>query len=233
VLRTVIAVYSVHPTAPLTLAARVAGFDREAYRTLGLRFGAVRVPAMRTCGFLVPRETLQKVWPATRKPPSKHAWRLREAGITPRQYARLRDRVLSHLADAPRSTRQLRVEKGLAQAPLSPVLQMMAFEGSLVSLAPESLRSNEARYLTTGAALGGPMPEDEARAVFERLRSAHPLDVDDVAKLYVEKLRAAPDGRTILAAAKADGLHRLLMEVMEAGWTSGRERTAIDFLGSL
>jgi len=91
---------------------------------------------------------------------------------------------------------------------------------------------DENRLADTLVDMGRNMPR--VRGVFERLRSAHPSDVDDVAKLYVEKLRTAPTGGNILQALKADtALHRLLMAVMEAGWTSGRERTAIDFLASL
>jgi hypothetical protein len=91
---------------------------------------------------------------------------------------------------------------------------------------------DEAGLADALVAMGRNMPR--VREVFERLRQVHPSDVDDVAKLYVEKLRSAPNGADMLRAIKADTmLHRLLIDVMEAGWTSGRERTAIDFLQAL
>ncbi len=71
------------------------------------------------------------------------------------------------------------------------------------------------------------------RSVFERLQSAHPSDVDDVARLYVDMLRESATGRATFAAVKADGLHQFLIDAMEEGWTSGKERRAIDTLKGL
>lgn len=72
------------------------------------------------------------------------------------------------------------------------------------------------------------------RSVFERLKTHHNSDSDDVALLYVEKLRKAPDGKNTLAAIRADPpLKKLLITVMEKGWTTAREKEAIGFLRSL
>jgi hypothetical protein len=70
--------------------------------------------------------------------------------------------------------------------------------------------------------------------VFEYLSAYHWSDVDDVALLYVEELQHAPQGPGILQAiATEPRLLRLLVDSMESGWTSGRERNAIDFLKRL
>ena len=67
--------------------------------------------------------------------------------------------------------------------------------------------------------------------VFENLTAYHWSDVDDVALLYVEELQHAAEGPGILQAIAGEPrLLRLLVDSMESGWTSGRERNAIDFL---
>ncbi len=67
--------------------------------------------------------------------------------------------------------------------------------------------------------------------VFRRLADAHNSDVDDVALLYVEMLQRLPQGPGILQEIRSEPqLLRLLVEAMEGGWTSSRERNAIDFL---
>lgn len=70
--------------------------------------------------------------------------------------------------------------------------------------------------------------------VFEHLAAYHSSDVDDVALLYVEELQHVSQGPGILNAIRGeDRLRRLLVRSMEEGWTSGRERNAIDFLNRL
>jgi hypothetical protein len=64
--------------------------------------------------------------------------------------------------------------------------------------------------------------------IFRRLDDAHRTDVDDVALLYVEKIRHRRD---LLSAAKSHAqLRALLIRSMEEGWTSDRERAAIRLL---
>lgn len=68
------------------------------------------------------------------------------------------------------------------------------------------------------------------RRIFERLRDAHWSDSDDVAYEYC---RIAPD--TLLRQIKAgdSALITLLIALLEAGWTSGSERTQITRLEAL
>src|SRR5437868_4318347 len=61
-LRSVIGVYSTHPTAPLALLARCADLTPGAFTALEQRRHAVRLPAMRGSGFLLPRETAHLIF---------------------------------------------------------------------------------------------------------------------------------------------------------------------------
>lgn len=66
------------------------------------------------------------------------------------------------------------------------------------------------------------------RAIFQRLSSAHWSDVDDVAVLYVHKIK---NNSTTLDAVKSDStLRNLLIKSMDEGYTSGREFDAIEIL---
>ncbi|HMB69165.1 MAG TPA: hypothetical protein VKU85_07625 [bacterium] len=72
------------------------------------------------------------------------------------------------------------------------------------------------------------------RSVFERLKTHHPSDSDDVALLYVEKLRRGTNGAAVLGALKSEpALRKLLIDVMDGGWTTAREKEAIRFLRAL
>lgn len=68
-------------------------------------------------------------------------------------------------------------------------------------------------------------------SVFRYLAKYHWSDVDDVALLYIEELQHAPQGPGLLQAIRSERtLLDLLVRALEGGWTSGRERAAIEFL---
>jgi hypothetical protein len=69
------------------------------------------------------------------------------------------------------------------------------------------------------------------KAVFERLWKNHRSDVDDVAKHYIQGLQASQKGREILDLVRSDlALKKLLIQSLEKGWTTGKERDAINVL---
>ncbi len=71
------------------------------------------------------------------------------------------------------------------------------------------------------------------KSVFERLWSNHRSDVDDVAKHYVHELRTTQAGREVLDLVRSDlALKQLLIKSLEKGWTTGKEREAIQILQS-
>ena len=140
-LRDVVGVYSSHPTAPLSLHARSANFDADRFRALD----ALRLPAMRTSIFLLPRETAHLAFRAVPESPASAAGRLRYFGLSDRRYAGLREAVLA-AAEEPRTARELREITG-ADGPLTPVIGTLTREGTLVRVGAEGLRSNALRYV--------------------------------------------------------------------------------------
>jgi hypothetical protein len=72
------------------------------------------------------------------------------------------------------------------------------------------------------------------RPIFEHLEKRHNSDIDDVAVLYVNKVRTAANSNAVIAALKSDRtLVQLLIRAMDEGWTTGDEKKAIDFLKTL
>ena len=181
-LRDVVGVYSAHPTGPLSLHARVRSFDAGSFRRLESEREVLRLAAMRTSIHIVPRRTAHLVFLATQKPMAQQAWRLRDAGISEEEYGRLRSAVLRE-ARRPRTARELRGDLG-AETSLTPVLQMMTFEGALLRVGAESLSSNALRYVAADAWLDGGLPEadpNEALAWLagEYLRAFGPARPED------------------------------------------------------
>lgn len=65
-------------------------------------------------------------------------------------------------------------------------------------------------------------------AIFVHLDKKHNSDADDVAELYVNRLRKSP---ATAAAIRADrSLVALLVRILDDGWTSAGEKAAIEFL---
>ena len=65
-------------------------------------------------------------------------------------------------------------------------------------------------------------------AIFVHLDKKHNSDADDVAELYVDRLRKSP---ATAAAIRADrSLVALLVRILDDGWTSAGEKAAIEFL---
>jgi hypothetical protein len=75
-LRSIVAVYSTHPTAPLALAARCTDLQPKDFTEMEQRRQVVRLPAMRQSAFMLPTDTAARVFAATRLPLEKHAGRL-------------------------------------------------------------------------------------------------------------------------------------------------------------
>lgn len=67
-------------------------------------------------------------------------------------------------------------------------------------------------------------------AAFKRLDEYHTVDADDVAHYYVEILRKKPKSATTMAVLKDKATVRILVKVLDEGWTTGGEQKCIDFL---
>lgn len=94
-----------------------------------------------------------------------------------------------------------------------------------------TLSMNEDGLATALASMGNNEPR--LRAVFELLNKHHNSDADDVALLYVQKMRATPAGAAALRSMKNAPLVPLLVRVMDEGWTTSAEKDAIAYLRAL
>lgn len=71
------------------------------------------------------------------------------------------------------------------------------------------------------------------KLIFERLKTGHWTDSDDVAHIYVEKMRTRHDAQMRQHALNDRGLVTLLISLLESGWTTGGERNEINYLKGL
>ena len=182
-LRGVVAVYSSHPTAPLSLLCRSESFDAQRLGEMERRREVIRIPAMRQSIFLVPTETAPRIFAATRLPMEKHERRLRYARLDWDEYARLKQRVLDHTQE-PITAAGLRnvVE---TRANLLAAVRIMTSEGLVLRLG-SSLRADNLRYVATEAWLGKPLEEEDPQRSLgwlarEYLRAYGPARVEDFA----------------------------------------------------
>ncbi len=147
-LRAVVAVYSSHPSGPLSLFARVRSFSAQRFRKLEQDRLALRVPAMRESVYLVPTETARSAVAATLPSPDDPYWQKRYShkgrAIPEDKYSEWREQILK-LATRPLGVAELNV----CIPNIKPVLNRMAFEGSLLRVGAEGLRSNAIRYVAT------------------------------------------------------------------------------------
>ena len=142
-LKAVVGVYSAHPSAPLSLYARAAKFDGNAFR----RLDVLRLPAMRQSIHLLPRKTAHLAFRAAPAPASDRAKRFRHFKLTDKRYETLRKKLLEAAAE-PLTQEELRDAVSAKDAKeLKGVSAQMTRDGELVRVAAgKSLRSNELRY---------------------------------------------------------------------------------------
>ncbi len=103
VLSAVVAVYSSHPIAPLSLHARVNGFGAAGFRRLKEDRVALRLPAMRGSIYLPPRGSAHLAFRATEM--MAQGRRLRYAGVCEERDEELKT-VILEAAREPRTSRQ-------------------------------------------------------------------------------------------------------------------------------
>ena len=218
-LRDVVGVYSAHPTGPLSLHVRAKSFDEHSFRRLETERLALRVPAMRTSIHIVPRQTAHLVFWATHKPMSQQRWRIRDAGISEDEYDRLRSAILQ-AARRTKTARELREDLGGTETSLTPLLQTMAFEGVLLRVGAESLRSNALRYVAAEAWLGGGLPKVDTHEALswlagEFLRVFGPARPEDFRWWAGRAARGASDALTSVETVEIGDGYLLLAGDLE------------------
>ncbi len=154
VLTDVIGVYSAHPSAPLSLFARMASFDEQTFYQLDSRRLAYRVPAMRLSIYMLPKNTAHQAMAATVPPASDPIWEKRYSAkgrtIPKENYADWKEQLLQ-LAVSPLTVKEIKNSSAIPAEKVKFVLNRMAFEGSLLRIGASSLRSNIISYVSTVA----------------------------------------------------------------------------------
>jgi hypothetical protein len=140
-LEDIIAVYSSHPSAPLSLHARTSKIDAKSFHQLH----ALRLPAMRQSIHLLPAKTAHLAFHATPAPPSDRKKRMKHFKLTEERYDQLRAQILD-VATEPLTLPELREAVGAEPDELKGVSAQMTRDAELVRIGARSLRSNELRY---------------------------------------------------------------------------------------
>jgi hypothetical protein len=181
-LRGVIAVYSTHPTAPLSLLARSRAFEPTELGVLEHDKQALRLLAMRGSSFLVPAESAARMFSATRAPHARLARRLAVDGVDLATYRRLTPRVLEAAATPllPRDVRRLVGEDAAVL-----VSRILSWEGRVLRIGGH-LRVDQLRYVATHAWLGHELEAVDPAAAWawlahEYLRAFGPARLADFA----------------------------------------------------
>jgi len=151
-LKDIIAVYSSHPTAPLSLQARVSGFTPQKFSLLEKQSLAVRIPAMRESVYLLPQETAFRIRSAALPLPGDPYWQKRYSQkgrtIPEETYGSWKEQI-KRAANNRLTASEIKAAGEIPDEILKPVLNRMAFKGELLRIGADSLRSNTIRYVTT------------------------------------------------------------------------------------
>ena len=172
-LKDIVAVYSSHPSAPLSLHARAATMDAKAFH----RLDVLRLPAMRQSIHLLPAKTAHLAYRATPAPPADRKKRMKYFKFTEARYEELREQIFK-AAEQPLTLPELREAVGAAPEELKGVSAQMTRDAELVRVGATALRSNELRYVAIELAEAD---ADEALAWLagEYLRAFGPARVKD------------------------------------------------------
>ena len=186
-IRAVVGVYSANPSGPLSIRVRAPSANREAVLACDTGRTTVRMRAVRTSAFVLPRETAALVRVATAVPIDRFAWMLRAAHVSPDAFDDTRRAVLA-AASEPSTAQELRSRLDIDRLEIGPLVSMLSLRGDLVSVGSGSLTSNASRYLSRDAWLAGEIEPDDpepdaARAWLARayLRAFGPARVADFA----------------------------------------------------
>jgi len=159
-IRAIVGVYSANPTGPLSIRVRAPSATREEVLACDADRTTVRMRAMRTSAFVLPRGTAPLVRAATAVPIERFSWMLRAAHVTPDAFEDARRAVLAAAAE-PSTAQELRSRLDIDGLEIGPLLSMLSLRGDLVSVGSGSVTSNASRYLARYAWLDGALEPDD------------------------------------------------------------------------
>ena len=137
----VIAVYSSHPSAPLSLHARTKRMTAAQFQKLDV----LRLPAMRMSIHLLSAKTAHLAFHATPAPPADRKKRMRHFKFTEQRYEALRAQILE-AGTEPLTLPELREAVGAEPEEFKGISAQMTRDGELLRVGAKGLRSNELRY---------------------------------------------------------------------------------------
>lgn len=195
-----VGVYSSHPSAPLTLAARVRGLTAEAFTALDREKRALRLPAMRGSIHLLPRATAHLA-AATPMFEGGYEYYVKHGHLTEADYFTFREQALT-VVQTPMSVDDVRQATGSTHKLVPEMLKFMCREGLLLRIGSSALSSNALQYVSAQAWLGAPLPQTDASSALiwlaeQYLRAYGPARTQDFAWWAGVKTGAA---KTALAA---------------------------------
>ena len=174
VLKDIIGVYSWHPSAPLSLWNRIESFNKEKFNALDVKRLALRIPAMRLSNYMLEREMASCVFTATIPSPLDTYWEKRYGKFIPAEnYSGWKEDILNHLQE-PVSLAE--IKKTLHDKPadlLKYMLNRMAFEGVVLRIGSENMRSNIIHYVATESWADGSLNISEPGKALIKLASAY------------------------------------------------------------
>jgi len=231
-LRAVVAVYSTHPTAPLTLLSRMASLEPAAYRDLEQQRQAVRIVGMRGSAFLVPTDFAAALFSATRSSTDRLQGRLTYANLDFETYERLVPAVLE-CCSTPLTPSELRACLPVADD-VYMVARILARQGRIIRVGA-SLRTDQLRYVATTAWLGQPLTEIDRQDALVWLAEAYvrafgPIRVADFAWWSGSPRRAAALALERVNTVSRDGLLLLAEDAAEFDRVERVDTDRIDVL---
>ena len=141
-LKDVIAVYSSHPSAPLSLHARTKAMTAAQFHKLDV----LRLPPCASRSTCCPRKTAHLAFHATPAPPADRKKRMKHFKFTEKRYEELREQILK-AATEPLTLPELREAVGAEANEFKGISAQMTRDGELLRVGAKSLRSNELRYV--------------------------------------------------------------------------------------
>ncbi|HWI22002.1 MAG TPA: crosslink repair DNA glycosylase YcaQ family protein [Baekduia sp.] len=178
----IVGVYSSHPSAPLTLRARIKDLAPPAFTRLDEERLAVRIAGPRGSIHLVSRACAGKIAGAFSSFEVHNRSAYKYFGIDEAQVPALQAKVLAAAAE-PVAAGVLKQATGLEEG-TNAIVGSLTRSGQLLRLAAPGLRSNALRYVRTESWLGAPLERDQPEAarawLAERyLRAFGPAERDD------------------------------------------------------
>lgn len=151
-LKDIIAIYSWHPSAALSLHARLHSFSEADFYKLETDKAVLRMPAMRLSVHMLPRETAAYIFAATVPPATDPVWEKRYSQpgrkIPSEHYKEWRSLILK-VATKPLTVAEIKEKTDIPDELTKFLLNRMGYEGDILRVGAESLRSNIVSYVAT------------------------------------------------------------------------------------